>query len=86
MNNILTLEQASPIINSVIDSAIYLIELVTNEHLTRLEFYERLSDCEWLFLMNDNGTDCVDIEEAKTQINRIKTEIIKAYKQEREEN
>lgn len=78
MKTILTLEEAEPIINNLINEASHKIYNQTGVHVCNDDILTDLSDCEWVFsvcIIED--TEYIDIIEAEKQLNNITERYIK---------
>jgi hypothetical protein len=83
---IITLEEAEPIIETEIWFALNEIEYQTGVQYDKEDFMSRLTDKEWLFKINNNDEpDEIDMLQAEEEIDNLMYKIIKEIKDEQEE-
>ncbi len=85
-HEIITLEEAEPIIKTEVDFAINEIEYQTGVQYDKKDFMSRLTDKEWIFRINNNDEpDEIDMFEAEAEIEYLTNLIILEIRDEQEE-
>ena len=85
-NNIVSLETALPCIKAMVKAAADEIEYISKTPCAAIDVLEELSDAEWLFLSDNAGVDCVDMDALTRQLNRIIERTIDFNRKEKESN
>ena len=82
---IMTFEQAMPITEEWIDQAVEMIEEKTvrgNTKYVKADVEEWISDCEWLYYVNEDDVDSIDMDNFLVKLSQIVEEKIKWFYEE----